>query len=317
MKSPRILSSVLLLASVHWVAADVTITTQPKNATVSVGATAQFTVTATSTAPPLTYQWWFKETALDAAANPSAATRQLSLTNVTLAEAGPDFVVVSDTSGSVTSQVATLTVDATSTKITTGPVATNQGHFVGCAWGDYDRDGFLDLFVATASAGYLGLTDGNSLYRNQGDGTFTKVRVKATIGGKTFWQMREISGGNGCQNDLRAHFGLGDSTNVTMLRIEWPSGVVQEFTDVAAKQFLTIWEPPALRGAMLADGSCQLTITAEPNRAWQIQASTDLKTWQALTTVTPATAVSQYTDANAVGMACRFYSVVAPGWDLR
>jgi hypothetical protein len=207
-----------------------------------------------------------------------------------------------------------------SSKITKGALAEDHGAPIWLSCGDYDNNGFLDLFVAN-TGGQV-----NFLYRNNGNsnnwvvfklvGTASnraaigaKVRIKATIGGKTFWQMREISGGNGCQNDLRAHFGLGDSTNVTTLRIEWPSGVVQEFTDVAAKQFLTIWEPPALRGAMLADGSCQLNITAEPNRAWQIQASTDLKTWQALTTVTPATAVSQYTDANAVGMACRFYHV--------
>jgi hypothetical protein len=35
----------------------------------------------------------------------------------------------------------------------------------GCAWGDYDNDGFLDLAIATSS--------GVRLYRNNGDSTFT------------------------------------------------------------------------------------------------------------------------------------------------
>ncbi len=74
-----------------------------------------------------------------------------------------------------------------------------------------------------------------------------KVRAKATIGGKTFWQMREINTGDGFSaGPLDAHFGLGDGTNVDTLRIEWPSGVVQEFQNVAPKQILTITEPPRL-----------------------------------------------------------------------
>ena len=59
-------------------------------------------------------------------ANPSAATNLLSLTNVTLADGGPYFVVARDTSGSVTnSQTATLTVDPTFTKIITGAIVTD------------------------------------------------------------------------------------------------------------------------------------------------------------------------------------------------
>ena len=101
------------------------------------------------------------------------------------------------------------------------------GNFLGCAWGDYDNDGFLDLFVANGAVPRLNVR--NVLYRNSRNGngwlnikcvgTFsnrsaigTKVRVKATIGGKNYWQLREISGTTGyaCQNDIRANFGLGE-----------------------------------------------------------------------------------------------------------
>jgi hypothetical protein len=37
-----------------------------------------------------------------------------------------------------------------------------------------------------------------------------KVRVQATLCGKTYWQLREVGGASRQQNDLRQHFGLGD-----------------------------------------------------------------------------------------------------------
>ena len=47
------------------------------------------------------------------------------------------------------------------------PDETLQGYLaIGQAWGDYDRDGWLDLFVT-------GNLDPNVLYRNNGDGTFS------------------------------------------------------------------------------------------------------------------------------------------------
>ena len=47
-----------------------------------------------------------------------------------------------------------------------------------------------------------------------------KVRAYARIGSKNVWQMREISGGNRSQNDLRAHFGLGNAAKVMTLQVE-------------------------------------------------------------------------------------------------
>ncbi|HEY0551337.1 MAG TPA: FG-GAP-like repeat-containing protein, partial [Verrucomicrobiae bacterium] len=54
------------------------------------------------------------------------------------------------------------------TRITNGTLVTDAGKFSGAAWGDYDNDGFLDLFVRTYGPN-------NALYHNNRDGTFTKV----------------------------------------------------------------------------------------------------------------------------------------------
>ena len=55
------------------------------------------------------------------------------------------------------------------TKITNGAIVNDVGMFTGAVWGDFNNDGFLDLFVSN----WAGRT--NVFYRNNGDGTFTKV----------------------------------------------------------------------------------------------------------------------------------------------
>jgi hypothetical protein len=147
--------------------------------------------------------------------------------------------------------------DGSFTKITTGSVVNDGGNSAGGAWADYDNDGFLDLFVPNWQG-----SRPNFLYRNNGntnawlkvrcvgttsnrDGVGTKVRLKAFFRGQDRWQLREISGGIGFGQTPYANFGLADATNVDVVRIEWPSRLIEEFRDVGAKQFLTITEPGA------------------------------------------------------------------------
>jgi hypothetical protein len=162
------------------------------------------------------------------------------------------------------------------------------------------------------------------LYRNHGNGNHwisfklvgtrsnrsaigAKVRVQATIFGKTYWQMREIGGGNRHQNDLRSHFGLGDAARATTVRIEWPSGTAEEFANLARDQFHTVVEP-SLRGGIKPNGEFELSVTATLNRVRTIEVSSDLVTWTVLTTVTgqgetPVT----HLDTDAPAQDHRFY----------
>jgi hypothetical protein len=147
--------------------------------------------------------------------------------------------------------------DGTFGKVTTGRIVNDGGNSAGCAWGDYDNDGFLDLFVPNWQG-----SRPNFLYRNDGnsnawlklrcvgtgsnrDGVGAKVRVHASFSGAERWQLREISGGIGFGQTPYANFGLGDATNVQIVRVEWPSRLIEEFRDVAVRQFLTVTEPSA------------------------------------------------------------------------
>jgi hypothetical protein len=96
------------------------ITTQPANASVTVGQTATFTVVATGTAP-LTYQW--TKNGMNVGTNSATYTTAAT----TSADNGAQVqVTVSNSAGSTPSSIATLTVNAAATKpaITTQPVNT-------------------------------------------------------------------------------------------------------------------------------------------------------------------------------------------------
>ncbi len=83
------------------------ITTQPSSVTITAGQTATFSVTATGTAP-LSYQWKKNGTSITGATAASYTTAA-----ETTADNGAQFaVLVSNSAGSITSNAATLTVNA-------------------------------------------------------------------------------------------------------------------------------------------------------------------------------------------------------------
>lgn len=208
--------------------------------------------------------------------------------------------------------------DGTFTKVL-GSIAVNDGGDTrAAAWGDYDNDGFLDLFVESVAGTnflYHNNTNDNHWLKFRLIGTLSnraaigaKVRVRATINGQSFWQMREVSGGDGRtgQNSLHVHVGLGNATNADLVRIEWPSGTVQELSNVASKQFLTMTEPARLQ----ALGAGVLRIQSWQGMAFEVQSSTNLDQWSPLTTVTNLTGTLEFTDPNVANDLRRFYRTV-------
>jgi hypothetical protein len=68
--------------------------------------------------------------------------------------------------------------DGTFTDVTDKAGVRGTGYGLGCVWGDYDNDGYPDLFVTQYGR--------NVLYHNNGDGTFTDGTDKAAVGGMEF-----------------------------------------------------------------------------------------------------------------------------------
>jgi len=128
---------------------------------------------------------------------------------------------------------------------------------------DFDGDGFLDLLVANGESmgRSLGLPSdlgGYQLFRNVGNGNHwimidlegtTSNRdgigaiVRVTAGDVT--QMRLQDGGvhERGQNHSRLHFGLAKHAQIGKVTVQWPSGVVQELTEIKTNQVLKVKEP--------------------------------------------------------------------------
>jgi hypothetical protein len=132
-----------------------------------------------------------------------------------------------------------------------GPAITTANLGRGCAFGDLDNDGDIDIVINNL--------DGiPSLLRNDGGnrnswlsikciGTRSNrsaigARVKVVADGRA--QIDEVLSGSGyySQNDLRLHFGLGAAEKADLVEISWPSGAKESFRDVEARQWITIRE---------------------------------------------------------------------------
>ncbi len=154
-------------------------------------------------------------------------------------------------------------------KIDTIPQVQTAAQHIAAVAGDYDNDGDMDLFVVNG-------TGTHELYRNDQPAANSwikvnvsgfplnrsaigaKVKVKATVNGKSYWQMREISAQNSFNghNTPVAHIGLGNAALIDSLVVEWLSGSKTVMTNVAVKQSLNITEngdPAFLRSLFAAD----------------------------------------------------------------
>lgn len=143
------------------------------------------------------------------------------------------------------------------TKDSSSSLATHQGNTFGCAFGDYNNDGWLDVILANT----LDENQSNSLFKNTGSGNNwikircagdssnksavgAKVRLRATINGSEIWQTRQIEAASGycSQNSYTTHFGLGDASTVNEIEITWPSGTVESFLNIDANDTYLVVE---------------------------------------------------------------------------
>jgi hypothetical protein len=127
----------------------------------------------------------------------------------------------------------------------------------GCAFGDYDNDGDIDIVVNCMNTVPQLLRCDSTLHRNwikiklvgiksnrTGIGSRVIVTSSAPGATKTCRQMDELRSGGSyfSQNDLRMHFGLDLATKVDTLEIRWLSGQVDHLTNLDVNRLYVIQE---------------------------------------------------------------------------
>ncbi len=121
----------------------------------------------------------------------------------------------------------------------------------GCAFGDFDNDGDVDVLVSN-------INETPSLLRCDAPKNHHWIKVR-TIGMESnrsgigsrikcvtgeHQQIDEVRSGGSfmSQSDLRVHFGLGTATKVDSLEIRWPNGRTETLRDLGVDQLIYIQE---------------------------------------------------------------------------
>jgi enediyne biosynthesis protein E4 len=121
----------------------------------------------------------------------------------------------------------------------------------GCAFGDFNNDGCVDVIVNNQNArpSLLAVTRHNQnhwinihLVGTRSNRSAIGARVRCVAG--TLSQIDEVRSGGSylSQSDLRLHFGLRDKAMIDLLEIRWPSGATDQLHDISADQFIRVQE---------------------------------------------------------------------------
>jgi hypothetical protein len=131
-----------------------------------------------------------------------------------------------------------------------GPGVSARHPSRGCAFGDFDNDGDLDILI-------MNVNEPPSLLRNDAPANNHWLKIKligaksnrSAIGarvlvryGKKVQAQAQLSQSSYISsNDPRLHFGLGEETTAS-IEVRWPNGLEEAFKNVPADRLITIQE---------------------------------------------------------------------------
>ena len=133
--------------------------------------------------------------------------------------------------------------------------------------GDLNNDGFLDI------------VNGSTIHYNDGnDNNWIKIHTVGTVSNidgigarieihtPAGIRIRDIRSGEGFghMNSMAANFGLGSETQVNLVRVIWPSGIINTFADPTINESLVVVENEGLDVRDL-DGASRFVVFPNPS----------------------------------------------------
>jgi len=127
----------------------------------------------------------------------------------------------------------------------------------GCAFGDFDNDGDVDVVVnpvndypqllrcdSKLENNWLKVKTIGTKSNRSGIGARLKCVSRPSDEKDIHQQIDEVRSGGSyySQNDLRVHFGLGNADKVQLLEIRWPSGQIDQLKNISANQLIFVKE---------------------------------------------------------------------------
>ena len=122
----------------------------------------------------------------------------------------------------------------------------------GAAFGDVDNDGDVDVLIANSGGPARLLINGIGnrshwlgLRLVGGDRARDMVGARVAViraDGRTIWRRARADGSYASANDPRVLVGLGVSADAPRVRVVWPSGRTEEWTDVPVDRYTTLVE---------------------------------------------------------------------------
>jgi hypothetical protein len=123
----------------------------------------------------------------------------------------------------------------------------------GCAFGDFDGDGRVDVVVTALGKEteiWMNQTDGAGHWldialegtKSNRDGIGALVKVVTRAGSQ--YNHMTTSLGYASSSHGPVHFGLGTDEKAKLIEVRWPSGIVQKLQDITANRVLIVKEAP-------------------------------------------------------------------------